>query len=247
VLQEPTKTGLRDNMCALIPRLRIPLRMNAAAPVADDVVFDLLEYTSRRVVGIRSRKFHSYWRHDDLTFDRSIGLAEFRAEVNDILARGGVALEMDNDGAIRRMGSRELHQAVERLPISGTGDAELETLFEQSRRYYFSRRTDERQIALEKLWDAFERIKTVDTNGDKKIGIPAILSACAKRVDVLAVLAASQRGSRCRACRCLERERLGAVVSSIGVGTLKGARARRPCPRGTYRIPVGDLDESSTG
>jgi hypothetical protein len=168
--------GLTDNMCALIPRLRVPLNLNGAAPADDDVVFDLLEYSAHRVVGIRSRKFHSYWRHDDLSFDGSVGPAEFRAEVNEMLGRGGVAYEMNSDGEIRRLGSRELRQAVDRLPVSGTGDAELEILFEQSRRYYFSRKADERQIALEKLWDAFERVKTIDTQrGSKKIGVSAIL------------------------------------------------------------------------
>jgi hypothetical protein len=37
-----------------------------------------------------------------------------------MLARGGIALHMTEDGIIERLGSREVRQAVERLPVSGT-------------------------------------------------------------------------------------------------------------------------------
>lgn len=49
-----------------------------------------------------------------------------------------------------------------------TGDAETDRLLEDARRRILSPHPADRQDALEKLWDAFERIKTLEPGADKR-------------------------------------------------------------------------------
>jgi hypothetical protein len=158
---------LMPNMRALIPNLLVPLFRNEDS---DDVIFDLLEYSFARLSKPTRRRWHDYWRHYDLSFDEEAGRTEFRDEVDEMLARGGAAFQMTEDGIIERLGSREVREAVARLPVCDTADEDLEALIEQARALYFSRKAADRRIALEKLWDAFERLKTVGTDGDKLAG-----------------------------------------------------------------------------
>jgi len=165
------ESSLMANMTALIPKLKLPLSLNDD----DDVIFDLLEYTVERVAGVQTREWHSYWGHSHLAFDSDLGPAEFREDVNQILARGGIALTMNESCVIERLGSEEVRTAVARLPVKDTGDAELESLFGDARALYFSRDARDRRMALERMWDAFERLKTIQRPASKLAGINAIL------------------------------------------------------------------------
>ena len=56
-----------------------------------------------------------------------------------------------------------------------SGDAELDGLLSLAKERYLSRKADDRALALEKLWDAFERLKTMDVLGNKKQSANALL------------------------------------------------------------------------
>lgn len=61
-----------------------------------------------------------------------------------------------------------------------SGDKELDDLIIEARERYLSHKEDERRIGLEKLWDAFERLKTIeplpDGKSDKKASVKQLLS-----------------------------------------------------------------------
>jgi hypothetical protein len=57
-----------------------------------------------------------------------------------------------------------------------TGDGEADRLLEEARRLILSPRRN----ALEKLWDAFERIKTLEPGRDKKVQATALLDKTTK-------------------------------------------------------------------
>jgi hypothetical protein len=56
-----------------------------------------------------------------------------------------------------------------------SGDAETDHLLEESRRLILSPHIEDRRNGLEKLWDAFERIKTLEPGNDKKAQATALL------------------------------------------------------------------------
>ncbi len=69
-----------------------------------------------------------------------------------------------------------------------TGDAETDWLLEQARRLVLSPRLEERRRALETLWNAFERIKTLEPGADKRAQVTAILDGAARSPRLRAAL-----------------------------------------------------------
>ncbi|MEV0304284.1 hypothetical protein [Streptomyces prasinus] len=59
-----------------------------------------------------------------------------------------------------------------------TGDATLDGLLEDAMVRFLSRRPADRQDALEKLWDAFERVKTLE-GSNKSVAVPILLGNAA--------------------------------------------------------------------
>ena len=60
-----------------------------------------------------------------------------------------------------------------------TGDAELNRLLSTAQRKFLDPRPETRREALESLWDAWERLKTLDGQGDKKAQARAMLDNAA--------------------------------------------------------------------
>ena len=60
-------------------------------------------------------------------------------------------------------------------PEFNTGDAELDRLLGTAQRKFLNPNPVTRQEALEALWDAWERLKTLDGQGDKKAQAQAML------------------------------------------------------------------------
>lgn len=131
------------------------------------VILDLLEFCARSVAQPIQRDFHSYFGHYHLDFDRDAGLADFVASVDRLFARNGVAFELTVEGIVRRLGPPALGDNL-RQAVFHTGDAATDRLLEDARRRFLSPQIADRLDALEKLWDAFERIKTLEKGPNKR-------------------------------------------------------------------------------
>ena len=60
-----------------------------------------------------------------------------------------------------------------------TGDSELDELLEAARSKYLSPQLNVRHEALEKMWDAWERLKTIEPGKDKQASVSALLDRAA--------------------------------------------------------------------
>ena len=117
---------------------------------------------------------HGYFGHDHYTFDRAAGRDRWRAEINRILSRNAVALRQEPDGRVIRVGTTAAG-VVTQSPLPATGDARLDEKIATALRKYRDPDVDVRREALEALWDAFERIKTVIDPTDKKTSAEALV------------------------------------------------------------------------
>jgi hypothetical protein len=180
--------ALWDRALAEIPRLRSsedgPLdpygspwspRREQAPPT--DAILDLIEMLARSIGQPSVLSHHSYYKHDHLRHDRDGGLSNWVADVNRLLGRNGMAFEMAPDGQISRLLAGPLRDLVAETEFD-TGDAETDALLARAVALLTSRAPDAHQDALEKLWDVFERIKTL-MSADKKQGAEALLAAAA--------------------------------------------------------------------
>lgn len=149
-------------------------------PLSEDVVpetpivLDLLEFCAKAVGAPILGGYHSYQHHYHMQWDREAGLAAFVAEVNVLFQRNGVAFTLDASGNAQRI----LPQPVTQMlgwTMFRTGDAELDRLLEYARCHIMSPKFDDRRDATEKLWDAFERMKTLEPGADKRLQADALL------------------------------------------------------------------------
>ena len=141
------------------------------------VILDVIEFCWEYVSKPEQGGYHQFFGHHHLNFDDVAGQAEFRERINRIFRRNGVAFTLTEGGRIERIVpetfSNELRPANFR-----TGDAFLDELLESARQKFLAPSEDDHRDALEKLWDAWERLKTVDV-GDKKLGSQKMLDEAA--------------------------------------------------------------------
>lgn len=149
-------------------------------PFAPDtlLILDFVEFVYASVAKPIPGRLHDYFNHHHLTFDQQSGQEEFRATVNRLFARNGLAFEMLSNGRIVRVLPPVLGDDLKRM-VFRTGDRILDNMLEESRTKFTDRNPLLRREGLERLWDAWERLKSLADPEDKKKSISIILDATA--------------------------------------------------------------------
>lgn len=140
------------------------------------LILDFIEFVHASVGKPVPGKYHDYFSHHHLTFDQQAGQEEFRATVNRIFARNGVAFEMLSAGRIVRVLPPVLGDDLKRTMFA-TGDRTLDNMLDECRAKFSDRNPLVRREALERLWDAWERLKSFADPGDKKRSTKILLDA----------------------------------------------------------------------
>jgi hypothetical protein len=171
-----------DSLKAHVPRAGDnPLATNRLPSTA--VVLDILDFVALHIDQPTRQDFHSYFGHEHLFFkhDRrwiTPGEAQFSEDVDLIFARNGIAFSFGDDMRIRRLGPPEARQLISDFRPK-TGDRELDAKLMDAVSRFQSRAPADRQDALEKLWDAFERLKTLESAANKKASVAKLLDSSA--------------------------------------------------------------------
>jgi hypothetical protein len=140
-------------------------------------LMDVIEFCWRSVGKVRRRAYHDYWKHYHIDFDMDAGRWEFREAVNLIFQRNGLAFTLTERGEIERLIPVEIGDALHRAQFR-TGDTELDGMLDTARRKFLDPDEKVRREALEKLWDAWARLTTIDGK-EKKAGIAGLLDQAA--------------------------------------------------------------------
>lgn len=118
----------------LIPRLRGNDPCLPRTP-PDDAIFDPLELIGRDVAAPADDRFHPYFKHHELKFDRAAGAAEFREAVNEFLARGGTSYQMNGDMILVRRAPINVRDTLATL-AEPSEDDRIDELFASSLKLY---------------------------------------------------------------------------------------------------------------
>lgn len=140
-------------------------------------LMDIIEFCWNAVGKVQQGSFHRHFEHHHLSFDKERGGAEFEGDINRIFRRNGLAYTLTASGEIERQLPPEIGEPLHRVQFQ-TGDAALDTMLDTARRKFLDPDETAHKAALEKLWDAWERLKTL-ANPDKKIGTAALLDQAA--------------------------------------------------------------------
>jgi hypothetical protein len=156
------------------PEIPWPLVATSTVPPTL-AILDLVEFFHRHVSRPTQRSYHDYGRHHHfLTFDRQIGKAEYCEAINSLFRRNRHPYELREDGKVHRLPLPVLAQLLASIQFR-TGDDGLNQLLNQAIDRFQDPRPDLRKDSLEKLWDAWERLKTLYP-GDKKASTENLLA-----------------------------------------------------------------------
>ncbi len=146
-------------------------------PPTDGRIFDLIEFTYEHIAEALDPEHHSYGNHSHYTYDQDNGREKFAEDVNRIFERNGMAFELI-DGEVQRLVPAPLQLDLAQS-IVHTGDAPLDQMLATATQKYLHHDPAGRSESIEKLWDAWERLKTIESGRDKKASTANILDKAA--------------------------------------------------------------------
>ena len=158
---------------AVIPDLEIPIReiskyQEEALP-DKYTILDFLEFLHKNIKDpFEIGKYHDWQKHFHYSFkNNGVQKSEFRNGINQIFSRNGIVFYLDENGQIKRSIPKQMSGIMTEIRFN-TGDDRLNELFEQAYSKFVLPRKENRIEALEKIWDAFERLKTYFENNKKQ-------------------------------------------------------------------------------
>ena len=163
-------------LAAEVPSIEWPLSYGDLPDAP--LILDLLEFCACAVGLHVEGHFHPFFGHHHVSWDRDEGLARFVRDVNLLFARNAVAFELTPEGQARRLLPTPLAEALGGT-VFATGDRDTDRLLETARERIARPRIEDRRDALEKLWDAFERLKTLEPGADKRMQAERLLDGAA--------------------------------------------------------------------
>lgn len=125
------------------------------------IILDFIEFCFHSIGKPKVLDYHNFLGHHHLAFDQKTGQKEFCEAINQIFSRHEMAYELTPSGTIKRLCPEILRESLSKT-LFCSGDHCLDELLESARKKYLSPDLTIRKDALEKLWDAWERIKTLE-------------------------------------------------------------------------------------
>jgi hypothetical protein len=130
-------------------------------------ILDLIEFCYEHVAEPIQDGYHKFFNHHHLKFDVGVGKQKFKERVNRIFSRNGMAYELQNNGQIIRLAPLVLHEDLI-IAKFNTRDSTLNQMLEECRAKFLDPDITIRREALERLWDSWERIKSLENPANKR-------------------------------------------------------------------------------
>lgn len=140
-------------------------------------LLDFIEFMFANVRNISNRFWHSYYRHYDLSFENARGISSsFRNDINVIFSKTGLLYSLSDFGMVERVSengvfSKEIESAIAQVSEKG-----LKELLQDAILLYKTPGPQARKDSVEKIWDAFERLKSYYITLDKKASASQIVN-----------------------------------------------------------------------
>ena len=141
-------------------------------------LLDFIEYIGQNCRDIYIGSFHSYFGHHHITLLKTNSVFnEYRKEINNIFNKTGLLFILTEKKIIEQVDIfiPEVEKIIKTVDEVGTKE-----LLEQAVVLFKQPNPIARNHAVEKIWDAFERLKTYYTDLDKKISAEKIINNMSK-------------------------------------------------------------------
>ena len=131
-------------------------------------ILDLAEFVYKNAKDYEGVKEHKFYGHTHICFNKKwYAKGNFRYKLNELFEKTGLLYHMNDDGEIERVVSNEAVLSQLKEESSHSDDHSLKELIGSAISFYLKPDISNIQIALEKIWDAFERIKTIYADLEK--------------------------------------------------------------------------------
>lgn len=128
---------------------------------------DFIEYIYENLWDYSEDTYHSFFKHSHFSFSGTrLCRNDFLNNINKLFERNGIVFYLDTDGKIKRQLPLEMDVLVSQMKIC-TNDSRLNELINQAIIDIRKPAIKDRVYSLEKLWDSFERMKTVYSTNKK--------------------------------------------------------------------------------
>ncbi|MBF0428597.1 MAG: hypothetical protein HQL94_06705 [Magnetococcales bacterium] len=149
-------------------------------------LLDLIQFCFKNVSEPIQLDYHNYFSHHHLTFNRHKGQEMFVNQINQIFERNGIVFRLQSDSAIIRTLPPEFNQL---LDVCDTGnEANFDGLLDDAKTKIRDPDPKVRKEGLERLWDAWERLKTLEEGNGKKDQATKLLNKAASSPEFLNLL-----------------------------------------------------------
>jgi len=140
------------------------------------LVLDMVEFFYRGISKPIRKEYHSFGKHYHLlSFDQDAGKQQYLEDVNRLFRRNRLAFKLERDGKVVRLEPVVLRETLASA-VFQSKDQELNRLLNLAREKFRDPDVNIRREAVEKLWDAWERLKTLEPGPDKKKQIEVLLT-----------------------------------------------------------------------
>ena len=139
-------------------------------------LLDYIEFFAQNCRDVDVGGFHSFFAHHHLELKNSDSVyKQFQADINDIFRKTGSLYQLTDSKIIERIVENtpltpEIENTVSQIKETGTRE-----LLEEAIALYKQPYPESARDAVEKIWDALERLKTYYTNLDKKASASKIV------------------------------------------------------------------------
>lgn len=152
-------------------------------------LLDFIEFVAHNIKDISKRETHSYFMHEHLHFRDSQDIVHsFTKEINGIFNKTGLLYFLNERHEIERIVENEVLTDDIEKTINAAKEIGIKELLQEAITLHKSPLPNDNKNAVEKIWDAFERLKTYFTAMDKKASadkIIAIASGSTKEMGTL--------------------------------------------------------------
>lgn len=150
-------------------------------PINDEfdqyALIDLIEFVAQNIRDITRKSYHSFFRHDDLSFGETNEIAgKFIEEINRTFQQTGLLYQLTINLEVERIEETAILTEKMEKDIRSIKEPGLRELLIMAVQKHKSPYSNDQKDAVEKIWDAFERLKTYYTNKSKRESADQIIS-----------------------------------------------------------------------
>lgn len=140
-------------------------------------LLDFIEMIYANIKDIKDKKYHDFFKHHHFQYSQTgvNGRREFIKDINRVFSKTGLLYELSGNGQVNRIVENSVIDEELLKDIADIEETGLKQLLEEAIEYHKMPDPSRNKDAVEKLWDALERLKTF-YGDDKKKSLEKILN-----------------------------------------------------------------------